>query len=220
MARTLIQSALSDNWERVKIIHAVAHELFKQTRGSDFRRRIIGHLNVLPFDVSSYDLMAQESKIVGLVMAWSVVTLESLANHVLAETINNKACAIMAIEYPGQVIEKLGIYKSAKSELAKKTIILNFDFKVDSKTLDLCDDLANIRNKILHDKPFDYILNGEEIEVKHFSTRGNKNEDVFKYDDLVHFFRKCDQVIEALTRNAFFSEDCFSFGSLLKDKLS
>jgi hypothetical protein len=79
--------------------------------------------DTFPFDVQLFDEMERESCIVGMVMAWSVVALESLVNHAIAETLNNRICAIMVIEYPTQVTDKLKMAKCPKSELAKKIFI-------------------------------------------------------------------------------------------------
>lgn len=214
----MVQSAVSDNWARVKIVHAVARGFLDETLGSDFRRRTVGKGDVFPFDAAAHDSMEKESQIVGMLMAWSVITLESLVNHTLAEAIHNKASAIMAIEYPSQVTEKLKIGRSARSELAKKLIILSNTFEPDNEMLQLCDELADIRNAVVHDKPFDYIDLGDgEIEVNYFRSRGEDREEILRYDSLVPFFRKCDRLVDYLLRQpASFESGELNFSSLLK----
>ena len=120
-------------------MHSVAREFLDKTHGSEFRHRIISRGDPFPFDLVAHEAMENESHIVGMLMAWSVITLESLVNHALAEAINNKASAIMAIEYPGQITDKLRIGRSARSELAKKLIILSDTLEPDSDILQLSD---------------------------------------------------------------------------------
>lgn len=216
----MIYSAINDNWERVKIMYAMAHEFLDETRGSDSRRRIIGAGDIFPFDVAAHDSMEKESQIVGMLMAWSVITLESLVNHALAEAIKNKASAVMAIEYPSQVTEKLKIGKSAKSELSKKVIILSNTFELDSEVLQLCDELADIRNAVIHDKPFDFHDLGDgDVEINYFRSRGENGGETVRYDALVPFFRKCDRIVDYILRHAennLFESGELSFSSLLK----
>jgi hypothetical protein len=213
----LVLSAVSDNWARVKIAHAVARGFLDETLGSDFRRRIISKGDVFPFDVAGHDSMGKESQIVGLLMAWSVITLESLANHALAEAINNKASAVMAIEHPSLVTEKLKIGRSARSELAKKLIILSNTFDPDNEMLQLCDELADIRNAVVHDKPFDYIDLGDgDIEINCFRSRGEGGDEIARYDFLVPFFRKCDRLVDyILSRAASLENIELRFSSLV-----
>lgn len=219
----MIYSAINDNWERVKILHAVAYEFLDETRGSDFRRRRIGAGNIFPFDVAAHDSIEKESQIVEMLMAWSVTTLESLVNHALAEAIKNKASAVMAIEYPSLVTEKLKISKSFKSELSKKVIILSNTFELDSEVfevLKLCDELAEIRNSVIHDKPFDYYDLGDgNFEINYFRARGENDGKTVRYDALVPFFRKCDWIVDYILShagNSLCESDELSFSSLLK----
>lgn len=212
-------SAVNDNWVRVKIMHLVAREFLDETRGSEFRRRIIDGGNVFPFDATAYDSIEKESHIVSMLMAWSVSTLESLINHALAEGIKNKASAVMAIEYPRQVTDRLKVGKSARSEFARKLIILSNIFEPDNEILQLCDELADIRNKAVHDKLFDYIDFGDgDVEIDYYRSRGENDSETLRYDMLVPFFRKCDRVMDYIlskTNNRPFESGEHSFSSLI-----
>ena len=128
-------------------------------------------------------------------MAWSVVTIESAVNHMIAEHVSNKMLATIAIEYPKQVIQKLQIKTFSKSDLAAKLIILN-DCSSDSEDiLQLADSLALVRSDVVHDKPFDLTDRGEgDVEVEYFRARGTDPKS-YKYEDLSDFFEKCDQVM-------------------------
>lgn len=201
-------------------MHAVAHEFLNETRDSDFRRRIIDAGDIFPFDAAAHGSMRKESQIVGMLMAWSVITLESIVNHALAEAINNKASAVMAIEYPSQVTEKLKIGKSARSEFAKKLIILSNTVEPDNEMLQLCDELADIRNAVIHDKPFDlHEFDDGNVEINYFRSRGEKDGKTVQYDDLVPFFRKCDRLVNYIlrhTKDGLFESGELGFSSLLK----
>ncbi len=180
---------------RVEIMHSVAQSYYEATHDSDFRERITNGGAPFPFDTVKYDAMEKESCIVGMVMAWSVITLESLVNHSLAEILNNRTSAIMAIEYPRQVTDKLKIAKSTRSELAKKLVILSDGDENNNEYLSLADELSDTRNLIVHDKPFNYTDYGDgEVEITHFRSRGGVLEKQLRYEDLGKFYGKCDQI--------------------------
>ncbi len=177
-------------------MHSVTQTYFATTSGSDFRTRTIHNGEFFPFDAIQYDNMEKESYLVGMVMAWSVITLESLVNHALAEIINNKILSIMAIEYPGQITDKLKVAQSAKSELAKKIAILSDDFVGNNNEyIQLADELSQIRNAIVHDKPFELIdLEDGDVKIQHFKSRKGMDMSRQRYEDLSDFYRKCDKI--------------------------
>lgn len=176
-------------------MHSVAQTYYLVTHNSDFRERMINGGPPFPFYPDQYDKMDKESCIVGMVMAWSVITLESLVNHSLAERLNNKTLAIMAIEYPRQVTDKLKISKSARSELANKLVILADNDEQDNQYISLADELSGTRNLIVHDKPFDLIDFGDgKVEITHFRSRGDVLEKRHRYDDLTDFYEKCEKI--------------------------
>jgi hypothetical protein len=162
--------------------------------------------------------MIGESQIVGMLIAWSVITLESLVNHALAENINNRASAVMAIEYPAKVADTLKISRAARSELAKKVIILSNFSEMDSEIVQLCDELADTRNIVIHDKPFECIdRDSGDVEINHVRSRGELK--TFRYDDLAPFFQKCDRLVGCIASMHLFvpfEGKEINFGSLLK----
>jgi len=191
----MIYSSIKDNWMRVEIMHSVAQSYYEATNDSDFRNRIIKGKSPFPFDCVQHGVMEKESCIVGMVMVWSVITLESLVNHSLAEILNNRTSAIMAIEYPRQVTDKLKIAKSARSELSKKLVILSDGDERNLEYLSLADKLYETRNQIVHDKPFDLMDFGDgEVEITHFRSRGGTLEHQLRYEDLGKFYGECDQI--------------------------
>ena len=149
-------------------------------------------------------------------MAWAVVTLEALVNHALAEALNNKVLAIMAIEYPGQIIEKIKIGQSPRSEFAKKIIILSDSAEQNTELIQLADELAETRNLIVHDKPFNFIDSGDgEVEINYYKKRG-EDRIKYRYEELKSFYEKCDKIKKfILTKTDFSSLENFNFCSLI-----
>ena len=220
----MIHSSVEDNWLRVALMHGIARDIYASTQGTEFRERITSGGEIFPFDVSMFDSMESESRIVGMVMAWSVVTLESLVNHQLAATLNNKVLATMAIEYPSQVTDKLKLSKSARSELAKKLIILmdgtEQTAELSGKQLvDLADKLADTRNRIVHDKPFSLIDNGDgDVEIQWFRSREGSQHEPIRYGDLPDFYTDCDTIKDCILKTKDFDAltACkIEFGSLI-----
>ncbi|KHT24564.1 hypothetical protein [Pectobacterium brasiliense] len=181
---------------RVEILHSAAKSYFSATYKSDLRFRVIKNGELFPFNADLYDLMEKESYLVGMIMAWSVITLESLVNHALVEIINDKSSAIQAIEYPRKVIKKLSRPELVKSDLARKIAILSDNFEQnDEAILQFANELSEIRNTIVHDKPFELIDLGDgEIEITHFRVRGNESGKPFRYENLSDFYIKCEKI--------------------------
>lgn len=188
----MILSSTEENWMRVSIMHSVAKDHFESTRDTDFRKRQIKKGDFFPFDAVAFDVMQQESCLIGMIMAWAVIALESLANHALAETLNNRYVAISAIEYPKNIIKK----DSSLSELAAKIILLNDQIPYDKKIIKIANELAAARNLIVHDKPFWF--DQESGEIKNFSTRGHPDARKLRFEDLKQFYRKCDLIVDSI----------------------
>jgi hypothetical protein len=195
---------------RVAVMHSLAWELYAKTEGTDFRDRITNRGPLFPFDIGAFNTIQNESRIVGMVMAWSVVTLESLVNHQLAAVLNNRILAVMAIEYPAQVTSKLNLNHSGKSELAKKLIILLDNTEPTTmKVVETADALADKRNTIVHDKPFRLIDHGDgEFETEWFRSRGNGDYPTFRYTDLKAFYLDCDLVARSIQKVSSEPLDC------------
>ncbi len=85
---------------RVDIMHSIAQGYYLETYDSGFRERTMNNGSFFPFNSLNYQAMKKESCMVGMVMAWSVICLESLINHVLAANIDDRDAAISAIECP------------------------------------------------------------------------------------------------------------------------
>lgn len=187
----MIYSSIYDNWLRVTIMHTVSRDYFIQTKDSDYRKRNAG--DSLFFDSAVFTFMEKESCIVQSVMVWSVITLESLINHVLAEVISDKDSVIKAIEYPKNFIKVHKIDSKYISELASKILIFKSlsekDEDLDS-VLILADELSKIRNSFVHDKPFDLHVD----EIKYFKSRGDNFKPNCAYEDLEEFYEKCDKI--------------------------
>lgn len=200
----MIHSSIEDNWTRLEYIHSIAKQLYDKTKASEFRTA--DPQPSFRFCATTHTRMQEEACMVGMVMVWSVVTLESLANHVIAETFNNRTTAILAIEYPDKIVQAFKGVKG-ESELGKKIAILNDDLGAaycddgqaevsrEVRAITLADELAKTRNAVIHDKPFDMIVDNWEgdVEIKHYGTRIEASKS-FQYEDLIDFFSKCDSV--------------------------
>lgn len=180
---------------RVNIMHSIAQWYYLETYDSDFRERSINNGPMFPFNSLKYDAMKKESCMVGMIMTWSVICLESLINHALAGNINDLDVAKTAIEYPEKAAKKLKISKSIKSGLSKKIIILANNKENSHKFASIADELSDTRNLIVHDKPFELRDYGNgDVEVTHLRLRGDALEKQLRYDDLIEFYRRCEDV--------------------------
>ena len=134
---------------------------------------------------------------VGMIKTWRIVTLESLVNHVIAENISNRDDAITAIEFPYKVIKEFRSYKKAKSELSKKLGIINNGFEDILSYISIADELSNIRNCIVHDKPTEFTqLEEGEFEIEEIRKRGLDTEIQLRFSSLNDFYSKCDKIRE------------------------
>lgn len=187
----MVESSVMDNWMRVKIMHSIAKSFYEETCDTEYRKFRNQPNGSLMFNLEYDEWMDKESCIVGVLMAWSVITIDSLANHVLAETIGDKDQAIRAIECPGNVSKE--IKKSSKSDLARKLIVLAGD-STSEEIAGLADKLADIRNGIVHDKPFDYICTEDDIEIEYYRTRGELETTRFRFEYLDSFYKDCKKI--------------------------
>ena len=199
----MIYSATNDNWQRVVLMHSIARDLYRQTAGTDFRNRMVSGGETFPFDPTAYATLESESRIIGMTMAWSVVTLESLANLQLAHLINDKQLASSSIRNPRQVVKDLSICNSKGSELRLKLFILQN--QSNSTTLDaqslapIADSLANQRNQILHDKPFLLTDHGDgNVEFEEYSDSNASDRPVLRYDNLPDWYSNCDSIAKGI----------------------
>lgn len=195
----MIHSAINDNWKRVEMMHSVVRSLYLKTYDSDFRERSLSNSDPFPFDTEMFGVMNEESCMVGMAMVWSVVFLESLANHALAEKINNKLTAITAIEFPQKIIVSFTKLKSCQSDLSKKLMILLGDPEsIDTqhkKIAEKADKISKIRNGVVHDKPFEMIDLGEgEVKITDYKTRDENKHRYSHFNDLKDFYSDCEQV--------------------------
>ena len=165
----MIYSGVTDNWDRVRILHDIAKDYYAMTKDSKHRKHQLNQSDEFYFNLEDSMLMDKEACIVGMIIVWSTITIESLVNHAIAETSDNKETAIEAIEHP----ENLNIWKKTGSSLAKKLLILSNGKISDKSILTAADDISNLRNDIVHDKPIEYIdIGKDDVEVHHYRSRG------------------------------------------------
>lgn len=189
----MIYSGVDDNWLRVELVHSLAVRFANETEGKDC-------IEFKPeggffFDARLYDTIQKESKTVEMVAVWCVVTLEALANQALAETISCVESAKKAIEYPRQY------HKSkAASDLGVKLEILRCEGVEIGRVLQIANRLCELRNHIVHDKPFDYTDLGGDVQIEYFRLRGQEREKQLRYVDLFDIFNLCDEIMTFLLR--------------------
>lgn len=214
----MIYSSVNDNWARVSIMHRVALDYYNSTKDSDFRKRSENNGAVFPFDTVAFGDMQNERHLVGMVMAWSVITLESMVNHTLAETFSDRDEIISMIEFPRRYADSKNIKDLGNSELAKKIGIL-FNGRIPGRGVgNLADKISEARNIIVHDKPFEMIDHGDgDIEIDYLRKRGNKVLESIDFNSLPPFYRDCDAIVECLLTvwgAASFERKKMSFSSL------
>lgn len=208
----MIHSSTKDNWTRLEYLYSIARQLYDSTKNSEFRDAQNAVGEPLKFCPETQTLVQQESCMVGMIQVWAVVTLESLANHAIAESFNNRTAAIIAIEYPDRVVKDFKGVKG-QSELGKKIAILQDDLgkiyrdggveERDVSAITMADDLSTIRNTVIHDKPFDYQTDNWEgdIEIKYYGNRIEETPSA-RYQHLSEFFSNCDKVRESIKANS------------------
>ncbi|MDE2422370.1 MAG: hypothetical protein KGO49_14465 [Gammaproteobacteria bacterium] len=218
----MIHSSVMDNWMQVKIMHSIAKDYYEKTIDTEYRHLPRHSLGFYAFDLEKAELMEKECCVVGMVIVWSIVTLESLINHVIAEVINNRLLAVLAIEFPGNVTDKVGGDKTPRSDLAKKIRILNQGAVEDKKIIELANSLSKIRNEIVHDKPFSFNnLEDGEFSIEYFNSRDDGDRKRYNYDDLSDFYKKCEELtiyIDKFYKVTSFSGEHVDFRSLLDNQ--
>ena len=190
---SVIHSSSIDNWHRIKIMHSIASDLYQITRESKFRNRKNDMSEGFYFDAKAFDTMQKESCIVEMIMAWCAITLESQVNHAIAATESDVKKVINAIEYPKGATP----IKGARSELAKKLSILSGFDSAGAALISFANDISDVRNEIVHDKPFELLDRGDgDVEVRHFRRRGNSDGKRYMFEDLCKHYEKCQKICD------------------------
>jgi len=199
----MIHSSIDDNWFRLKSIHALARELFLKTKDSDHRKRQIEGTDPFPFSIQVYDQIRLEKSMVGMVFCWSAVTLEAILNHTIAEKLEHRLAATLAIETPRKFLQdfKLAIPKGHRSELALKVLIIADTLKPDEAVISDANAIAARRNKIIHDKPYYfYQYDEDDFDEWDYSNRENLEGSEPTYDLLMKHFERCDRVLDYIEK--------------------
>ena len=184
----MIYSGVDDNWLRVELLHSLCSDYYYLTEGKECFE--IKPDSKFFFDTRLHDNIQKEASVVGMIATWSVVTLEALANQALAETIKCPKAVKKAIEHPRQYHQC-----KAGSELATKIDILSSSGSTTGSMKQLAEELCDLRNLIVHDKPFNYTDLGDgEVKIDHYRLRGEPLNKQLRYPDLRQIFESCDQV--------------------------
>lgn len=213
----MVLSAVNDNWQRVELMYSVVYEYFKETEDSDFRNRIINKRSIFPYSLSNSQSMKKESSLVGMLMAWAVVAIESLINHALAEKIEDRELAVKAINNPNKVLKELTLGFNPKSKLGTKVMILDSEYN--NEIVNHAEEISSTRNIIIHDKPYDYYENEGDVETKDYKTSDEVDSNIHRYEDLKDFFISCDAIKKYIEEKVYMETiEIRDFSSLLTSK--
>jgi len=194
-------SQIQENCNRVKAIYDLVYAEYIETRGKSARKRIIDNKDVEADDEQYTYLLHEESSLIGLLIVWSITTVEGLINHALAGNINNKILSILAIENPKKVLDGNKIVNVLSSELSYKLLILGENSNESQTVARELEKIISIRNSIIHDKPYiiDY-ANVESNNVFRFSNKKVNNEKKYYYEDLKELFGIFDIIFDYILK--------------------
>lgn len=211
----MIYSDFEDNWKSVILLSGLANMKFQETKPFPREKTMRSGDKEFPCPNFEYfDEYEEESRLTRMTMVWSLITIESLVNHVVADCLNNKIVAINVIENPKNIIsgmilkceDKKEDLSRFKSELAKKLMILNQQKIVDCEmmaVLKAAQEIADFRNAIVHNKPISIMdFQDGDVEVFEYTKYSDRKVEVsrLKYVDLKVFFEKCDLVLSFLRK--------------------
>lgn len=174
---------------RVEILHKLALE--HHNSSEERKRKKVKTDEKIIMDMGAHSDQIKQSCIVGMIIVWSVITLEALANQALAETIECESEATNIIEYP----------KKPKnvSQLARKIHYLSRGDVNVSGVVTKANELCDLRNIIVHDKPFNYICYQDgEVEIDYFSSKGAPLDRQLTYNELSNVYHLSDEIRDYL----------------------
>jgi hypothetical protein len=218
--KTKIKSSISDNYRRIRAIDSLLEVEYELTKGKDIREKIRNNQDIDVNDENDVYYLHEESILVGLLLAWSVTTIECLVNHALAEIIDNKIISTLAIENPRKLFE--GIKTKASSELSYKIILLDENSEMSKQIAVIADRIVKIRNQIVHDKPYtiDY-SDMDNIQTEYYSLKDYQPQNIY-VEDLTTLFSDMDKIIlfvkDKTKKNSNLHEEAFLFSDLLSWK--
>lgn len=212
----MIYSDFEDNWKSVILLSELANMKFQETKPFP-REKIMRSGNNIEFTCSNlkyYYEYTEESRLTRMTMVWSLIAIESLVNHVIADCLDNKVVAISVIENPNNIISSISLkcedkkedLSRLKSELVKKLMILNQQKVVDGEMMAVfkaAQEISDLRNAIVHNKPISIIdFQDGDVEVFEYTKYSDRKVEVsrLKYVDLKVFFEKCDLVLSFLRK--------------------
>lgn len=226
----MVYSAAINNFERVALLYTIAEEYHQTNKRSGQKERWKSG-DIFPFSVEDWRNIQNESQIVEAVIVFSLITLESLANHIIAEKTEASELtkeftekdtidlSIGLIEGDYKAFSKIGIKRPPKGDLSKK--IKALDKLLSSKPSHYIETLQNIanklseaRNSIVHDKPFDLTTYDDgNIEFTEFRNRGKSK--IYDFEFLENFFIDCQKIANYF--NSFETEEV-DFNYIKKSK--
>lgn len=211
----MIYSDFDDNWKSVILLSGLANMKFQETKPFPREKTIRSGDKEFPCPNFEYfDEYEEESRLTRMTMVWSLITIESLVNHVVADCLNNKIVAINVIENPKNIIDSIILKSEVKkeelskfrSELVKKLIILNQEIFISSESIAVfkaAQEISDLRNAIVHNKPVSMMeLQDGGFEVFEYTKFNDRKVGIAKlsYKDLEGFFEKCDLLLSFLVK--------------------
>lgn len=151
----------------------------------------------LVFEIEKEKFIEREYAFCSMTMVWIGIFLESLTNHIIAETVPYKLLAISLIENPRLIYEQLSLQrKQIKSELSKKLIVL-FNNQIDDKCISLIEEITSNRNWIVHDKPLDYYSDENGYSFDYYSIKPISKKEL-SYDVLIPKLLEFEAVLKLI----------------------
>ena len=217
--KTTINSSIFDNYRRIIAINSLIEAEYELTKGKDIRQQTIKNIDISGMYEDDVYYMHEESILIGLIISWSVTTLEGLVNHAIAETINNKIVSILAIENPRKLFEGMSKLSTISSELSYKIVLLDENSQESIDIAEIADRIVKIRNQIIHDKPYiiDY-SDLENVKTEFYSLRKHEFQNIY-VEDLIKIYSDMDKIknfiLKKTRKTSHLHKEKFDFISLI-----
>ena len=91
-----------------------------------------------------------------------------------------------------------------------------FDF---SGVVYYAEKISSARNRIVHDKPYDYYENEGDVETKDYKMSEEVDSNIYRYEDLKKNFISCDAIKKYIEEKIYMETiEIRDFSSLLTSK--
>lgn len=196
----MIISDFDHNWTIIEILLEQTYSNYIKTKGTEFRGFLEKEEAKNIFDEEKEEYIENERALVTMTLAWISITIEALVNNIIAEIIPNRILATYTIENAKQIVDRFPIEKKPKYEIACKLLILNENHDGIDKFIEVAEEMVNIRNRIVHDKPISVDLPNGEEKFSIYSTKA-KGDGIFYYENMRTILLKYDSFLDHLIDN-------------------